>query len=317
MTTEDIPGNLAKVSPALFSARAFYDSEIAAINPTRAERLAAEMAASTARHEIDACEDWGSEERAFVPYFLLLNSINFMFWRLGADGALVRYEAWGAQGSVAMSRGMRMFFHAVERIWRDSHVSEEDAHRLVAENFDSCFPGIPNRDTRIKMILDVAGSPSRLRSACRSLSHRVHSRGMLTPVDILLLVESFPVAFGVDPFCKRSQLALMMIAARYSEYGRTIPVRGFTVASDYQLPKVLRAEGVISYSPTLSDMVDKGKKVDAGSVEELAIRAATVLSCELLRELSALEMPSIDHWLWARREKYPGTRFHLTETTDY
>jgi len=317
MTTEDIPGKLVEKSPALFAARAFYEPELVSIDPDRAALLAGEMISSASRQEIDACEDWGSEERAFLPYFLFLNSINFMFWKIAPSGEVERYEAWGAQGSVAMSRGMRMFFHAAEKIWRDSHVAEEEAHRIVEENFDRCFPSIPARNSRLKMLMDVAGNPARLRSVCRSISHRVHSRGVISPVDILMLIENFPVAFGSDPFCKRVQLALMMISARYSRYGRRIPVKGFSAAADYQLPKVLRGEGVLVYSQDLASLVDTGTKLTHGSSEELAIRASTVLACELLKDLSALDMSSVDHWLWSRRAHYPNTRFHLTETTDY
>jgi hypothetical protein len=266
---------------------------------------------------MDTCEEWGSEERAFVPYFLLLNAVNFKFWSIAPTGDLCRYEAWGATGSVAMSRGMRGFFHAVERLWRDPNVSEEDARRLVEENVDASFPGIPDRAARVRCLLDVAGRPHLLRSVSRAISRRVHDRGRLTPVDILSLVESFPLAYGSDPFCKRAQLALMMIAARYSGYGNRIALPGFSAAADYQLPKVLRAEGVLVYAPELSEWVDNSVELASGSPEETAIRSATVLACDLLVKLSSLDTVTVDHWLWTRREKYDSARFHLTSTTDY
>lgn len=317
MTTEDLPRALVEESPAFVAARAFYTPELVRVDHAAAYRLAAKITSPPSRREMDTCEEWGSEERAFVPYFLMLNAVNFKFWKFGPSGGVERYSAWGATGSVAMSRGMRMFFHSVEAIWRAQGTSEEAAGALVEEHFDSCFPGIPDRSARLMMLLDVVGRPTALRSASRRISRRVHDNGRLTPVDLLGLVESFPLAYGGDPFCKRGQLALMMIASRYSGYGHRIPVTGFAAAADYQLPKVLRAEGVLVYSDSLGQWVDSGVGLSSGSPEETAIRAATVLACDQITRLSSLDTTSVDHWLWTRREKFPSARFHLTETTNY
>lgn len=317
LSTEDLPRLLVEESPAFPAARAFYTPELARVDRLAASTLASKITSVSSKREIDTCEEWGSEERAFVPYFLMLNAVNFKFWSVSPTGQLERYEAWGGTGSVAMSRGMRGFFHAVEKLWRDPHVSEDDARRMVAENFDAFFPSIPDREIRMRCLLDVAGHPQLLRSASRAISRRVHDRGRLTPVDILALVEAFPLAFGADPFCKRAQLALMMVAARYSKYGHSIALPGFSAAADYQLPKVLRAEGVIAYAPELAEWVDAGVELSRGSPEETSIRAATILACDLLVRLSSMDTVKVDHWLWTRRESYPSAKFHLTTTTDY
>lgn len=317
LSTEDLPRLLVEESPAFPAARAMHTPELVAVDRAAAAALAARMTSGPPRREMDTCEEWGSEERAFVPYFLMLNAVNFKFWSVEPSGRLSRYEAWGATGSVAMSRGMRGLFHAVEKIWRDPHISEDNAHRLVEENFDNFLPAIPEREARLRCLLDVAGRPQLMRSVSKAISRRVHDRSRLTPVDILSLVESFPVAYGTDQFCKRAQLALMMIAARYSGYGHRIAVPGFSAAADYQLPKVLRSEGVLVYAKELADWVDNGVELAAGSPEETAIRAGTILACDLLVRLSSLDTMTVDHWIWTRRESYPGAKFHLTTTTDY
>lgn len=317
LSTEDLPRLLVEESPAFPAARAFYTPELVTVDRVAAASLASGITSGPSHRGMDTCEEWGSEERAFVPYFLMLNSVNFKFWSVDSSGRLDRYEAWGATGSVAMSRGMRGLFHAVESIWRAPHTSEDTAHRLVEENFDAFLPSIPDREARLRCLLDVAGRPHLLRSASKAISRRVHDRSRLTPVDILSLVESFPLAYGSDPFCKRAQLALMMVAARYSAYGHRIALPGFSAAADYQLPKVLRAEGVLVYAPELEEWVDNGVELSSGSPEETAIRAATILACDLLVRLSSLDTVTVDHWLWTRREKYASARFHLTSTTDY
>ncbi len=317
LTTEDLPTRLVAESPAFLAARAHYTPDLVRVNPSRLEILARFLASPPATRGIDTCEEWGSEERAFVPYFLMLNAINYKFWHRDAAGIVHRYRAWGATGSVAMSRGMRMLFHSTERIWRDPNVSEDEASSLIESKFDECFPEIPDRSKRISMLLEVAGCPRRLRNASKAISRRIHDYSRLTPLDILNLVESFPLTYGQDEFCKRPQLALMMIATRYSRYGHKIGLAGFSAAADYQLPKVLRAEGVLVYSPTLVSMVDRGILLPSGSPEESAIRSATILACADLSNLSSLDMLTVDHWLWTRRECYPGTHFHLTDTADY
>lgn len=90
-----------------------------------------------------------------------------------------------------------------------------------------------------------------------------------------------------------------------------------SVAADYQLPKVLRHLGVLTYSPKVAGLVDNELPIVSGSPEERAIRAATVLGAEELAKHLGLSIPQLDSWLWLQRNAAKAAKFHLTETTYY
>jgi hypothetical protein len=53
-----------------------------------------------------------------------------------------------------------------------------------------------------------------------------------------------------------------------------------TVFSDNVLPAVLRAKGVLLYSPSLAALVDSDSKPISNREQEASIRAAAVVACE-------------------------------------
>jgi hypothetical protein len=55
-----------------------------------------------------------------------------------------------------------------------------------------------------------------------------------------------------------------------------------TTFADYRVPQILRHWNVLEYSPTLAGKVDSKIEIDAGSVEEISIRAGTVVAVEEL-----------------------------------
>lgn len=72
-----------------------------------------------------------------------------------------------------------------------------------------------------------------------------------------------------------------------------------TVFTDYRLPQILMHFNIIVPSSALFDKIKKQQIIRCGSKEELEIRAATILSCELIREkLKTALSFEIDMALW-------------------
>jgi len=88
------------------------------------------------------------------------------------------------------------------------------------------------------------------------------------------------------------------------------------VPADYQIPKMLEGLGCINYSYKLSEKIQAGELIPAGSAEECEIRAATMLAGRRLSELSGKTMCDIDTYLWLKRNDIEKP-FHLTITTNY
>jgi len=127
-------------------------------------------------------------------------------------------------------------------------------------------------------------------------------------------------------FYKRAQLAAAML---YEAFGGEGPgdlrrVEQLTVFADYKLPQVLRRLGILHYTPHLADRVDRREPLEAGSREEVEIRAATVWAGELMRQALVHRFPQItalhvDYWLWheGQRQGPDVWPYHRTRTIYY
>ena len=128
------------------------------------------------------------------------------------------------------------------------------------------------------------------------------------------------------PFYKRAQLTSADLAAVFKGegYGAFADLDQLTIFADNLVPHVLRREGVLVYDPALAARIDAGELLEAGSPEEVEIRAAAVHAVEccvaLLRE-AGVEMTArqLDTVLWTRGQ-LPAMKAHprhRTRTTNY
>lgn len=254
--------------------------------------------------------------RVFAPYFIAMNTMNYMFWNVAQDGSFTRYSLNGKVGALAMQDA----FHAA---WLacggDKHPEKATmalAARVQAEGVGFLFGDIPSADTRRELLLEVL-DPAKLMAAGNYLADRVLNTGSLGWGDAQLLAYLFPRSYG-DSYLKKAQLTLMFIAGEWNAQKPVLPcVLDVTAAADYQLPKVLRTLGLLEYSGEAAKAVDAGVLVPENGVVERAIRAATVLACEQLAEHFKCTIAEVDFWLWLNRNKDRDAKFHLTITTAY
>jgi len=84
------------------------------------------------------------------------------------------------------------------------------------------------------------------------------------------------------PFYKRAQLTSADLDAVFKRegYGAFTDLDQLTIFADNLVPHVLRREGVLVYAPALAARIAAGELLEAGSPEEVEIRAAAVHSVE-------------------------------------
>ena len=118
-------------------------------------------------------------------------------------------------------------------------------------------------------------------------------------------------------FYKRAQIVPSDMAlagvARFDDLDR------LTIFADNLVPHVLRVDSVLRYDAALARRIDDGELLEAGSREEVEIRACAVHACEGIA--AGLQVPPrvLDGWLWNRGQ---GTRYkalprHRTRTVYY
>jgi len=127
-------------------------------------------------------------------------------------------------------------------------------------------------------------------------------------------------------FYKRAQLAAAMLYEAFDGEGpgHLRRVEELTVFADYKLPQVLRRLSILRYAPHLAGQVDRREPLEAGSHEEIEIRAATVWAGELMRRALVTRYPQVtalhvDYWLWHEGQvQGPDIRpYHRTRTIYY
>jgi len=127
------------------------------------------------------------------------------------------------------------------------------------------------------------------------------------------LVQSCP-GYAEDPFFKRALLFFMQLNRRVGWFEAEI--RHLPIPADYQIPRVLRYQGVIRYSDELAGAVDRFALILPGSSEECEIRAASILACDMIAELSGWKTSDVDYYCWTIRNTCKAP-FHLTVTPNY
>jgi hypothetical protein len=128
------------------------------------------------------------------------------------------------------------------------------------------------------------------------------------------------------PFYKRAQLTSADLAAVFKGegYGAFADLDQLTIFADNLVPHVLRREGVLVYAPELAARIGAGELLEAGSPEEVEIRAAAVHAvecCISLMRNAGVKMTArqLDMALWTRGQ-LPSMKAHprhRARTTNY
>ncbi|MEX3984272.1 queuosine salvage family protein [Paraburkholderia sp. EG287A] len=260
-----------------------------------------------------------------IPYFIAMNSLNFQFWDVTEKDEFVRYRHEGEEGALAMRTVFQTCWELAAMRAHEAGRADSDVPFFTRELIDlfgreglsGRFGEIPAIGKRARILMEVLGDGKLLLNVANTLHEALVTRQQLTWVHAKLLAHSFPVAYG-DDYLKKAQLTLMFIAGQWNAYNPGRPCKlDVTAAADYQLPKILRAMGILRYSDWLAASVDQTQLIEAESIAERAIRAGTVLACEELAEHLNCSLPEVDFWLWVNRNQARDAKFHLTRTTAY
>ncbi|MFO7784088.1 MAG: queuosine salvage family protein [Desulfatiglandales bacterium] len=127
-------------------------------------------------------------------------------------------------------------------------------------------------------------------------------------------------------FYKRGQILAADLhgALQGRGWGAFRDMHRLTAFADYKLPQVLRHIGVLVYGKGLALRVDRQEPLEAGSPEEVEIRANTIVAVEMIREAAAemgrrLRSFEIDGILWqmGQEEEYRSHPYHRTLSVFY
>ena len=265
-----------------------------------------------------------------VAYLLILDSINFCFWpKPGADKWEIQYKSETLSGYYALAASLKK---AIE-----SGIPITDAHYLAELTLDTLRQILGGNgelqlmEARAHILNELGeflinkynGEANRLVEAAENSALKL----------VKLLAGNLPsfrdeVEYYGNKvyFYKRAQIFAADLYGAFAgkEWGYFKDMDTLTAFADYKLPQVLRNVGILRYERALEHKVDHGIFLDAGSPEEIEIRANTIWAVELIREeltqmgkrLRAFE---IDWILWnlGQESQFKAQPYHKTVTTFY
>jgi len=267
---------------------------------------------------------------ATANYVLLLDALNFCFWPdPGQPRWTIEYQGRILGGYLALAASLK---RAIEE-----GIPLLDADwlaQVTPERLQHVFRGegrIPMMERRVENAREAGqvlkarygGNFARAIESCQGSAVR--------------LVEILEQEFG--SFCdvstwkgrtvrilKRAQITPVDLYGTFggTGLGNFSDLDALTAFADYKIPQVLRALGVLEYSPSLAARVDRMELLEPGSPEEVEIRAAMVWAVEWIRQGLQSEglhrrAFELDWFLWnLGQEPLPDQKpYHRTRTWFY
>jgi len=293
----------------LAQARLDYRPEFVAVDPEAIARLP--VRADRFSHATTglSAKPAGQTHESAAAYSIVLNSLNFMFWTPTPEG-MARYE-WNGVG------GADGLMAALDSAWGEGPTPSRLRERLgsgAEQTVVDAFGDIPMAKRRAHFLREVL-QEHRLEQAAAELV-AAGETGRLTSDDAERMAKRFPVAYGQDTYLMRAQLAVMWYAGYLIDQGTEIDC-DVIVAANYQMPRVMRSIKVLRYAAELAAKIDRYTLIVRHSVEERAIRAATVLGTQAMAQHLGVSEHAMVNVLWKNRLACGGMPHHLTITTDY
>lgn len=269
-----------------------------------------------------------ADEERLAVYLMILDSLNFCFWRAAGKKWMIGYEGNNYSGYFALSLSLKKFFErypdrANLKFFEDK-LSFRDFARIL--NWGKGLAYLEERFLIVKIvsrhILKKYGSA---KNFILSVDQKLATLVPKIATELYSFNDHFWFGGQRIYFWKRAQILAMDIHGAFA--GRGL---GYfsdldypTAFPDYKLPQILNHFGIVEYSPTLEALIKNCCPIYSGSKEEVEIRAATVWAVEYLKEemrkYGGCYQPfQLDWILWEESQKEKmALPHHLTKTTFY
>jgi len=240
-------------------------------------------------------------------YELIANSVNYCYWYGRSD---LRPND---SSSIKMYECLNNSFLHIKELEEKRIFSTQQRTKEIIINFRNSliFNQFPLLDKRIKHLEQIIESEFFTYYLMTNDGMDTQLRSIGDWLEVLL--TNIP-GFAEDLFLKR---AILWIYQGYRGAGLFKKEIGkLPIPADYQIPKMLEYFGCIEYCPELKQKIQNSILIQEGSLEEIEIRAASIVVCSMLAEKAECTCEQIDTYLWTKRKDCPRN-FHLTITSNY
>lgn len=279
----------------------------------------------------DARYHFQGEEAETCAYLLVLDTLNFCFW---APPGTRRWQVEDERGESL--NGYYALAAALKKAM-EAGIPLADASFLAALRMDDLVQILGGRGALLLMPERIEALNETGRVLIRAYDGRAERLVRSADRSALALVGRLAADFASFKdtavygdrkvfFYKRAQILAADLHGAFGGQGlgEFEDIGELTAFADYKLPQVLRAEGILVYSPDLSTRVDRMEPIPHGSPREVEIRACTIEAVgRICRRLTGMGKPCIpaviDALLWTlgQEGRYRKSPYHRTETLFY
>ena len=265
-----------------------------------------------------------------VFYLLILDSLNFCFWpSAGKVKWQIDYEYRKLSGYYGLAATLKKSMESGAPITNAEYLAE-----LTLKELKQILGGqgeLPLMEHRLHILNELGRAL--LEEYKGQALKLVEAAGGSAISLVRLLVDKLASFRDVAEyqgnkifFYKRAQIfaADLYGAFEGKDYGGFTDIDKITAFADYKLPQVLRHLGIFDYAEDLAQMVDQKKYLEAGSPEEVEIRANTIWAVELIKRKlermgKGLRAFEIDWILWnlGQHTEFKVKPYHRTLTIFY
>ena len=265
-----------------------------------------------------------------ASYLLILDSLNFCFWpTAGKVKWQIDYETRKLSGYYGLAAALKQAMESGTPITKAEYLAE-----LTLSELKQILGGqgeLPLMEHRLQILNELGRAL--LEEYEEQPFKLVETAGGSAISLVRLLVEKLASFRDVAEyqghkvfFYKRAQIfaADLYGAFEGKDYGGFTDIDKLTAFADYKLPQVLRHLGIFDYTEDLAQKVDQQIYLEAGSPEEVEIRANTIWAVELIRrELErmgkGLRAFEVDWLLWnlGQHNEFRVKPYHRTLTIFY
>lgn len=307
------------------------------ISPEGVERLSNSWSHQHA-HEAPSASLWDNTYHFFdgtertVHWLLLLDALNFCFWaEKDKERWRISYKGKTLNGYWAETAALTRAAEEGIPLWDAEYLStiSEDVMASIFRPIAGSDP-IPLFEQRVANTREV-GRVLLEKYQGQFVQAIEQTRNNAVGL-VVLLARNFSSFNDIISyrnhevrFFKRAQICVADIYGSFGgkQWGAFTDLDKLTIFADYKLPQILRHYGVIEYAPALAERVDRQDILEAGSEEEIEIRANTIWACELLRramEQQGYKMNAltIDQRLWTLSQSSGNMHpYHRVRTQYY
>ena len=272
---------------------------------------------------------YGKKEET-IAYLLVLDSINFCFWpAIGNPKWEVEYQSEKLSGYFALAASLKKALESGVPLTNAQYLA-----KLSLKEFKKFLGGTGDLQLLEFRVRSLNELGQMLMREYRGKAYALVEAAAQSALQLVRLVADKLPSFRDKAeyqgkkvfFYKRAQLfaADLCGASQGKEWGFFHDIDLLTAFADYKLPQVLRHVEVLRYEKALAQKVDYHSLLDAGSPEEVEIRANTIWAVELIRQEllvqgKNLKAMDIDWILWnlGQQEEYRINPYHRTLTVFY